>query len=716
MKEKLFLLFLVSGGLTATPLMGQTRINGVVTDHRTGEPLTGVNIYVKGEYDGTTSGADGSYTLAVDGDQPFVLVFSFVGYQNREMEIAPDTHRVVNIRMKESITSLKAVTITAGSFEAGDRKRAAVMTPLDIYTTAGSMGDIGAALKTLPGTQIAADDGRLMVRGGDAGETKVLMDGMLAAKPYYSKVPDLPTRGRFAPSLFEGVFFSTGGYSAEYGQALSSVLVLESSGVALEELTSLSLMNIGGEVSKTLASGNRSFSAGMGYYNFGPFNHFAHNRIDWDQPVESGNAYLIYRHKGDHGNLFKSFVAGDYGGQSFRTNDGSGGEITIDEAGGNLYSNTTFNTPVSDKTLLKVGASITFDHQDMRAGIHNVDTKEWISEGKLKLITRAESGLKLTYGTTWQFNQFNEEYLQEGGALAQNSDVHDHLVAAFAEGEWRLSNALAFRPGIRFEHSSRTGEYHWSPRAAMAFATGENTTISMAWGHYYQAVPSDFLKYNPSIEMQKAEHFILGLQTGQLSRRLFRAEAYYKKYRRLVTGEYNQFAQFVPFANGGEGYAKGIDLFFRDKTLFDHTDYWVSYSLIVSKRKFLDYPLKVEPEFIAPHTLNVVAKHFIIPLRTQIGASWSWNSGRPYHQPGDAQFMAHTSPNYSEIGVNMSYLTGILGNQTIVHLSFSNVLGRDNVLGYRRIPLAIDDGDPKLVTIRSDVKQFVFLGVFISIN
>ena len=50
--------------------------------------------------------------------------------------------------------NLKAVTVTAGSFEAGDNKRAAtVLNSIDIATTAGSNADITAALKTLPGAQ-----------------------------------------------------------------------------------------------------------------------------------------------------------------------------------------------------------------------------------------------------------------------------------------------------------------------------------------------------------------------------------------------------------------------------------------------------------------------------------------------------------------------------------------------------------------------------------
>lgn len=704
------------GVMIGVNLFSQTTINGCVTDKRTGEALPGVNIYVKGSYDGTISGPDGCYSLDVNTEDDFILVFSFIGYESLEQNIEGGIEKTLNVEIKESSTNLRAVTITAGSFEAGDKKRAAVMEPLDIYTTAGSLGDIGAALKTLPGTQVAPDDGRLLVRGGDASETRVLMDGVLAAKPYYSKVPDLPTRGRFAPSLFEGTFFSTGGYSAEFGQALSSVLVLESQGVAVEELTSISLMSIGGELAQTWVGNNHSLAAGAGYYNFAPYNALVKNRIDWDDHVEAGNVNLNFRRKGDKGDILRFFAAGDYGGQSFRTSDGSGGQIKIDDQGGNIYSNSTYHTSITDKTLLKLGASFTYDDQDMEAGIHRQTTREWISESKLKLITQLNNSLKLTWGGAWQSSKFDEKYRQQETENTWGTHFTDHIASAFAEAEWRLISKLAFRPGIRYEYSSRSEEQLWSPRAALAIGAGENTTFSMAWGHFYQTVQSDFLKYNRNVEMQKSEHFILGMQTGDLSTRLFRTEVYHKKYDNLIAGEYNEFAEFVPLDNSGEGYAKGFDLFFRDKVLYKNTDYWISYSYIDSERRFLDYPEKVVPEFISPHTLNVVAKHFIVPIRTQVGATWTWNSGRPYHVPGDDEFMAHTSPNYSEIGLNLSYLTSILGNYTIVHFSFSNLTGRDNVLGYRRIPLASGEQEPSLVTIRSDVKQFMFLGVFISIN
>jgi hypothetical protein len=66
----------------------------------------------------------------------------------------------------ESVNALDAVVITAGTLEAGDKSRVSVLKPLDIVTTAGSAGNIIAALQTLPGTQTVGEDGRLFVRGG----------------------------------------------------------------------------------------------------------------------------------------------------------------------------------------------------------------------------------------------------------------------------------------------------------------------------------------------------------------------------------------------------------------------------------------------------------------------------------------------------------------------------------------------------------------------
>ena len=132
------------------------------------------------------------------------------------------------------------------------------MKPLDIVTTAGAAGDFVAALQTLPGTTTVNEDGRLFVRGGDATETQVFIDGLRVFQPFNATANNIPTRGRFSPFLFKGITFSTGGYSAEYGQALSGVLLLNTTDLPDQEKTDISIMSVGGGVGHTKIWGDKS--------------------------------------------------------------------------------------------------------------------------------------------------------------------------------------------------------------------------------------------------------------------------------------------------------------------------------------------------------------------------------------------------------------------------------------------------------------------------
>ncbi len=128
----------------------------------------------------------------------------------------------LTVILEEQPGEIRAVIIAAGAFDSGELSRPVVLKPMDIATTPSAVGDIYGALATLPGAQLVGNEGGLFVRGGEGYETKTFIDGMQVSNPYMSKLPDLPTRSRFSPLLFSGTAFSTGGFSAEYGQAPSS--------------------------------------------------------------------------------------------------------------------------------------------------------------------------------------------------------------------------------------------------------------------------------------------------------------------------------------------------------------------------------------------------------------------------------------------------------------------------------------------------------------
>ena len=212
--------------LLGSTLLAQTRLTGTITD-QSGETLVGANVFIKDTYDGASTDANGLYNFATSQHGEAVLVVTYIGFvEKNEIIILNGDSLSINLVLKEAINKMEAVVISAGTFQGGTNTKSEVLKPLDIVTTAGATADIAGALNTLPGTQKVGEEGRLFVRGGAGNETKTFIDGLQVLKPYSTTIPNTPTRGRFSPFMFSGTSFSTGGYSAEYGQALSSALIL----------------------------------------------------------------------------------------------------------------------------------------------------------------------------------------------------------------------------------------------------------------------------------------------------------------------------------------------------------------------------------------------------------------------------------------------------------------------------------------------------------
>ena len=203
----------------------QTMISGKIVDEKN-NPISNANIYIDGTYDGATSTDIGEFSFTTTAEGSQTLVISALSFEQKQLAIVINTYQSQTVILKRNLTELNEVLITAGSLEAGGKSRVSVLKPLDILTTAGNPGDIISALQTLPGTQIVGESGKLFVRGGEANETQTFVDGIRVAQPYLQTANNVPTRSTFSPLLFKGTSFSTGGYSAEYGEALSSILVM----------------------------------------------------------------------------------------------------------------------------------------------------------------------------------------------------------------------------------------------------------------------------------------------------------------------------------------------------------------------------------------------------------------------------------------------------------------------------------------------------------
>ena len=222
MRQLFFLLIFL---LTSSWLTAQITVNGTVTDGQ-GLPILGANVFLDGTYDGASTDINGVFSFTTSETEAQLLKVTYLGFEPYTFYAEVGQMKNLVIALREDVNSLDTVILSAGTFEASDNSKVSVLKPLDVVTTASALGDFVGALQTLPGTTTVAEDGRLFVRGGDAGETQIFIDGIRVFTPYTVTTNNIPARGRYSPFLFDGITFSTGGYSAEYGEALSSVLLL----------------------------------------------------------------------------------------------------------------------------------------------------------------------------------------------------------------------------------------------------------------------------------------------------------------------------------------------------------------------------------------------------------------------------------------------------------------------------------------------------------
>ncbi|WP_158864931.1 TonB-dependent receptor [Maribellus comscasis] len=694
-------------------ISGQTKINGYVKSEN-GEALPGVNIFLENTYDGASSGENGDFSFSTDEKGIFLLKATFIGYKSWEKEVDLSEDIYVEIILKESVNTLDAVIITAGSFAASDESRASVMKSLDVYTTPTANGDIMAAMKTMPGNQAASDDGRLLVRGGDVYETQTYIDGLVAAKPYFSKTPDVATRGRFAPSLFSGVSFNSGGYSAEYGQALSSVLVLNSNDLAENDNTGLSIMSIGGEVNKTKRWTKSSLMLSGGYTNLSAYDKVFNSSIDWEKPVQAVNGTAVFRHKTSSRGMFKGYITTDWGNLSYFVPAAKPDELMrISNKGTTVYSNLSYRDCFSDKSCYKIGVSSTIQNNKLGLDFDNIQTLEMNVETRFSVFHDVSDGVKITWGANETYNKYDLEY-KPFESTSSKLDFDDHLLGGFIESEIKFSRNLAIRPGIRSEYSSVLNKWNFAPRFALALKTGKEAQVSGAWGLYHQTPQADYLRWETSLDFERAYHYVLSYQFGDISKRLFRAEVYYKTYNRLVTYSGDNEYQISNIQNSGTGYAGGIDIFWRDLKSIKGFDYWITYSYIDTKRKYQNYPEKVTPWFVSDHNFSFVGKYWVNQINTQFGLSFTAASGRPYNNINSDEFMAEKTKPYSDLSLNLSHVFYIGDQYSVLYCSVNNVLGNDNTLSYRPSNLSDAQGNYTMIPVKRDLKRMVFIGLFLN--
>jgi hypothetical protein len=695
-------------------LVAQVRITGRVTDTKGGS-LAGANVSVKGTYDGASADTGGYFSFTTSDTGRQILMASYVGYKVRELEIDLScAMKPLHVALEEQAGEIQSVVITAGAFETGDLKRPVALKPMDIATTPSAVGDIYGTLTTLPGAQIVGNEGGLYVRGGEGYETKTFIDGMLVNSPYMSKMPDLPTRSRFSPILFTGVAFSTGGYTAEYGQALSSAINLSTSGIAEKSQGAVSLMSVGMSGSYTKRWENASLSGTLQYINMKPYYSLFKQNLEWKKPAEQLGGTLLFRQKMGKYGMLKVFVSNDNSHSSlYYSNPGESQQASlIDLKNTNGYLNAVYNAPLSETWYFKTGLAVNYDNNNTGMDANRLTEISKAFQHRITLSHDVNRNISLRFGEEVSWHSFNRDYYAADSGVTYGTGISLTDYAAWVEPEFKINKNLVLRTGLRSEYNPGLKEFQAVPRISMAYHAGDYSQFSMAYGMFRQQPESRYLLFGTQLHSEKATHLIVNYQ-HELNDRIFRVELYRKWYSNLVKYRDEYSTDPADFSNAGSGNAQGIDVFWRDSRSVRDLDYWISYSYVQSKRNYKDYQRSRTPSFISPHTLSVVVKYYIRKMDTYTGCTYMFASPKTYYNAALPASAGDETRAYNDLSLNITCIRPMLGTYCAILLNVSNVLGFNNVYGYNYSTHADDQGFYTRYPIKPQSKRFFVLGAYL---
>lgn len=218
------LLILFSSSLNS---FAQIKVTGKVIDASTNEPLPFANIYIIENGRGTTTDQSGEFKINLK-PKVFTLQVSFVGYRTEKLKISVKIGlSPLIIKLYSTDILLQEVTVYASS---STNSTDGTISPLSLQSEkireiSSAMPDVLRSVQALPG--ISANNefsAEYNVRGGNKDENLVLVNGAQVYQPFHIKEAANASVGIFNVDLIKKVDLITGGFSARYGDKMSSVL------------------------------------------------------------------------------------------------------------------------------------------------------------------------------------------------------------------------------------------------------------------------------------------------------------------------------------------------------------------------------------------------------------------------------------------------------------------------------------------------------------
>ena len=196
---------------------------GKVTDEA-GHPIEMANVVVLDLLVGQTTNSKGYYELSVMSDTTLVVSFSFVGYKPKQttLRLRAGEKRKLDMTLVSTTTVLADAIISDRAADATSLTR---LNPKQATLLPSMGGGVETLIKTLPGVVSNNElSSQYRVRGGNFDENLIYVNGIEIYRPFLVGSGQQEGLSFINPRLVNNISFSAGGFSAEYGDKMSSVL------------------------------------------------------------------------------------------------------------------------------------------------------------------------------------------------------------------------------------------------------------------------------------------------------------------------------------------------------------------------------------------------------------------------------------------------------------------------------------------------------------
>lgn len=688
----------------------KTTISGTVKDEN-GRPISYVNVFLLNTSEGVMSGDDGFFNFKTSQTGRVTLVASMVGYAkySKEFELGTSPNIVVEVFLKESAVKLNEAVVTASSYSS-EKEKGLVISRMDVLTTPGGATDIYQSLKTMPGVTQVSESAELYVRGGDPIETITMINQSVIYHPFTYESAYGGIFSNINQSTIKSLYFTSGGFSAKYGNVLSGVLDVETKNQPENTHVNLGL---------SLASGSVTADIAIDPENFGLYFDAQQNftkPIFWlngglDRLTVTPNAKnftggLVYNYSKTGRLKLFTILAEDEEGVKVERAEYNG------VFNGNT-KNTFVNIQATDvlfrNLIMKNSVSYNKYSNSWQLGILDIIKTDYVYSFRSDLEYLFGNGVKILGGAEAE----NRKVKYEGKIPAEDYNIRPDSQAEIIDtefggsrygfyGELQSANIFSVKnlsatAGVRFDNIVDLNLNWVDYRFGLGYKPSGKSTFGFAWGIFRQ-IPDPRLfspiDGNPNLRPMKATHYIASYEYQANDLNSFRVEVYRKDYKNLPL----ENATFN-YDNSGYGFANGVDIIYKGTFPFGING-WISYGYINTKRLWMDYDYYTSSDFNITHNLALVAK-YNLSENLQLGLTAKYATGRPFtpvlssvylnefnvYEPVYSATNSSRFPDYKRVDLRLTYFGQLFNKYSLIgYVEGINILNFTNIFGYSYSP------------------------------